>query len=183
MKDVCNFDFPSFNDFLTEPKAEEEECKPPQEMSHVGKVENFQGPLDLFDELHGFVSEEEYEVHTQKEENHNFLTLTTKQQEEDNDLTTLIIQDSSNKVCNGPLPNQIENDDDASFWDDLETFIIELDIPHLSTEKTNLVQEVVIEENVMETQVQGNLMVENFVIGNNKCIRKPTNLPRFDQQH
>ena len=26
-------------------------------------------------------------------------------------------------------------------------------------------------------------MVEKFVIGNNKCISKPTNLPSFDQQY
>ena len=63
----------------------------------------------------------------------------------------MIIQDSSNRVCNSPLPSKIENDDDASFRDDLETFIIKLDISHISIEKENQVQEIVIEENVMET--------------------------------
>ena len=61
--------------------------------------------------------------------------MTSEQQEKDNDLTVLIIQDSLNKVCNGSLPNKIENDDDASFWDDLETFITKLDIPRISTKK------------------------------------------------
>lgn len=96
----------------------------------------------------------------------------------------MIIQDHSNKVCNDPLPSKIENDDDASFsfWDDLEIFITKLDIPRITTEKTNPVQQVIIEENVMETQVLEDLMAEGFVISNNKWIGKPTNLPSFDQQ-
>ena len=180
VKEVCNFDFQSFNNFLPEQQIEEE-CNPPQEMSHLERVDSFQGSFDLFKELPGFVSEQEDEVHTPQEKNQSLLMLTSEQQEEDNDLTTLIIQDSPDKVCNGPLPGKIENNDDASFWDDLEAFITELDVPHISAEKTNPVQEVVIEKNVMETLDQGGLMVENF--GNTRCIGKPTGLPSFDQQH
>lgn len=181
VKEVCNFDFPSFNNFLPEQQVEEEECNPPQEVSHLEGVDSFQGSFDLFNELPGFVSEQEDEVHTPQEKNQSLLMLISEQQEEDNDLTTLIIQDSPNKVCNGPLPGKIENNDDASFWDDLEAFITDLDIPHISTEKTNPVQKIVIGENVMETLDQGDLMVENF--GDTKCIAKPTGLPSFDQQH
>ena len=42
-------------------------------------------------------------------------------------------------------------------------------------------QEVVIEENVMETWVQENLMVKKSIIGVNKCMGKLENFPSFDQ--
>ena len=44
-------------------------------------------------------------------------------------------------------------------------------------------KEVVIEENVIETQVPRDLMDERFVIGNNECIGKLTDLLSFDQQY
>ena len=44
-------------------------------------------------------------------------------------------------------------------------------------------KEVVIEENVIETQVPRDLMDERFVIGNNECIGKLTDLLSSDQQY
>ena len=67
------FDFPIFNDFLPK-QVEEEEYNPSWGVSHLEKVDsflvdNFLESFDLFDELPSFVSEEEYEVHIQEEEN------------------------------------------------------------------------------------------------------------------
>lgn len=74
-KEVCNFDFPSFKDFLPKQKVEFEEHESLQEDSHSGKCDIFQSSFDFFDELPAFVSEEEDEVHDEKEENQDFLML------------------------------------------------------------------------------------------------------------
>ena len=71
------------------------------------------------------------------------------------DFISLVVQDNHQEVCRTPMSIKIENDNDEDiFWDDLETFIMELDTLHMLSKDIDQVQKFVDEETAMKFKVQ-----------------------------
>lgn len=68
-EEVCTHGFPSFNGFLHDHKIEVRESTFLQEGPHIGEFDVYQSSFDLFDELPGFVDEEEDHVQVVDKEN------------------------------------------------------------------------------------------------------------------
>lgn len=119
----------------------------------------------------------------EERENQQVLPLDSAQQEGGDILTTLVVHDDVQEVCKSPIPIKIENDDDgALFWDDLETFILELDTLVMSSNELGQIGEVV-EGPVGNTFDLENVMLQNSIVYNDESTRRLMDLSNSDQHH